>query len=65
MDSKKLDDCVTAMDSLIKRMDDFESVERSVAHEKGVHDPAAVAASVGRKELGQKEMTRRSVAGRK
>ena len=29
-----------------------------------VDDPAAVAASIGRKKLGQAEMTRRSVAGR-
>lgn len=43
----------------------FEKVERSVAHEKGVRDPKAVAAAIGRKKLGEKEMARRSAAGRK
>lgn len=32
---------------------------------KGAKNPDALAASIGRKKLGQKEMTRRSVAGRK
>ena len=44
--------------------DDFKSVERSVAKEPGVKDPAAVAAAIGRKKLGNAEMARRSAAGR-
>lgn len=43
----------------------FQKLEHSVAHEKGVHNPKAVVAAIGRKKLGQAEMTRRSVAGRK
>lgn len=43
----------------------FEKVERSVAHEKGVRDPAAVAAAIGRKKYGEAEMARKSAEGRK
>lgn len=40
--------------------------KRLVEKLKGkVNDPAAVAASIGRKKLGQKEMTRRSIQGRR
>ncbi|MHB8816951.1 MAG: hypothetical protein ACYDAE_27320 [Steroidobacteraceae bacterium] len=64
--SKKLASIVAACDSHACRADGpFQTMERKVAHEKGVHDPAAVAAAIGRKALGQKEMTARSVAGRK
>ena len=45
--------------------EDFASVEKAVAKNPKIKDPAAVAAAIGRKKLGQKEMTRRSVAGRK
>jgi len=44
----------------------FQKLENKLAHEKNPpSDPAAVAAAEGRKKLGQAEMTRRSVAGRK
>lgn len=43
----------------------FAKLKNRLAHRKGVTDPAALAASIGRKKLGSKEMTRRSVAGRK
>lgn len=43
----------------------FSRLSGELSHEKGIHDPDAVAASIGRKKLGQKEMTRRSEAGRK
>lgn len=43
----------------------FAKVEKAVAKNPKVKNPAAVAAAIGRKKLGQKEMTRRSVAGRK
>lgn len=42
----------------------FQKLENKLAHEKGVRDPAAVAAAAGRSAVGQKEMTRRSIAGR-
>ena len=43
----------------------FSRLSGELSHEKGVRDPDAVAAKIGREKLGQKEMTRRSVAGRK
>lgn len=55
------------MDALEKRADGpFQNMENRLEHEKHPpRDPAAVAAKIGREELGQAEMTRRSVAGRK
>ena len=44
---------------------DFSKLENKLAHTKGVTSPAGLAAYIGRKELGQKEMTERSVEGRK
>lgn len=43
----------------------FKKLKNKLAHEKGVTDPAALAASIGRKKLGNKEMTKRAKAGRK
>lgn len=43
---------------------DFTKLEHKLEKKPGIKDPAALAASIGRKELGQKEMTRRSVEGR-
>ena len=43
---------------------DFTKLEHKLEHQKGVTNPAALTAAIGRKELGQKEMTRRSVEGR-
>jgi hypothetical protein len=48
-----------AMDS------DFSKLEHKLEHKPGVTNPAGLAASIGRKELGQAEMTRRSEEGRK
>lgn len=42
----------------------FQKMEHKLEGRKGVHDPKALAAAIGRKSLGQAEMTRRSVAGR-
>jgi len=42
----------------------FEKLERKLSHKPGITDPAALSAAIGRKSLGQAEMTRRSVAGR-
>jgi hypothetical protein len=44
---------------------DFSKLENKLAKKPGISDPAAVAAKIGREKLGQAEMTRRSVAGRK
>jgi hypothetical protein len=45
----------------------FKAVAKSIAKKEGISQERAnaIAAAAGRKELGQKEMTRRSVAGRK
>lgn len=43
----------------------FAKLEKSVAKNPKVDNPGAVAAEIGRKKYGQKEMTRRSVAGKK
>lgn len=43
----------------------FQKMVHKLSHRKGVTNPRALAAYIGRKSLGQKEMTRRSVAGRK
>lgn len=45
--------------------DDFATLEHSLAHKKGITDPKALAAEIGRKKLGEAEMARRSAAGRK
>lgn len=42
----------------------FNKLENKIEQQGSASDPAAVAASIGRKKLGQAEMTRRSVAGR-
>lgn len=52
-------------EALERVSEDFSSLKKKLAHKKGVTDPAALAASIGRKKLGSKEMARRSVAGRK
>jgi hypothetical protein len=43
----------------------FSRLEHKLEHKPGVTNPAALAAKIGVEELGQKEMTRRSVEGRK
>lgn len=43
----------------------FSILEHKLAHKKGVSNPAGLAAKLGREELSQAEMTRRSVEGRK
>ena len=43
----------------------FQQLENKLAHEKGVTDPAALAAKIGREKLGEAEMARRSAEGRK
>jgi hypothetical protein len=43
----------------------FSELEHKLEHKKGVTNPAALAAKIGREQIGQAEMTRRSVEGRK
>jgi hypothetical protein len=42
----------------------FSTLKRSLAR-KGVRDPGALAASIGRKKYGAKKMSKMSAAGRK
>ena len=43
----------------------FKKVERSVAKDKKIKDPAAVAASIGRKKYGKKKFQAMATAGRR
>jgi len=43
---------------------EFSKLEHKLAGKKGVTNPAGLAAKIGREELGQAEMTRRSVEGK-
>lgn len=43
----------------------FGDLKSKLSKKQGVKDPAALAAWIGREKLGQKEMTKRSVQGRK
>lgn len=42
----------------------FKKLEGELSHEKGVKDPGAVAAAIGRKKYGEKAMAAKSAAGR-
>ncbi len=43
----------------------FAKLERTLSHKKGIKDPAAVAASIGRKELGKGRFQKLAAAGRR
>lgn len=43
----------------------FKALTKSIAKNKKVKNPAAVAAAIGRKKYGKKKFTKLSVAGRK
>lgn len=43
----------------------FASLKNKLVHEKGVKDPGAVAAAIGRKAYGQKKMTAMAKKGKK
>lgn len=61
-----LDLILECIDKFEHRADsDFDTLKNELARKKGVSDPGAVAAKIGREKLGQPEMTRRSVAARK
>ncbi len=41
----------------------FKALEGQLAHEKGVTNPAALAASIGRKKYGAKQMNHAAASG--
>lgn len=43
----------------------FKNLKNKLAHEPGVKDPGAVAASIGRKKYGNKKMAQLSNKGKK
>ena len=43
----------------------FKKLKNALAKKPGVYDPAALAASIGRKKLGQKKITQLSEKGKK
>lgn len=43
----------------------FAALKAKLGKEKGVHDPAALAAAIGRSKLGNAKMAQLSAAGRK
>lgn len=43
----------------------FKKMKNKLAHKKGVKDPGALAASIGRKKYGAKGMAKKAAAGRK
>lgn len=43
----------------------FKKLEGELAHKPGVHDPAAVAAAIGREKYGSAGMARKAAAGRR
>ena len=44
---------------------DIAALKGKLSHEKGVKDPGALAASIGRKKLGKKAFDKKAAAGRK
>lgn len=43
----------------------FKKMVKKLAHQKGVTDPAGLAASIGREKYGKKAMAKKAAAGRK
>lgn len=43
----------------------FKNLAQHLARQKNVHDPAALAASIGRKKIGPKAMAKKAAAGKK
>lgn len=43
----------------------FEKLEKKLAHQKGVENPKAVAASIGREKYGNKKMAAMAAKGKK
>lgn len=64
----KLDAIADGCDALNARLDKhigFGKLKNELAHEKGVHNPGAVAAAIGREKYGAKAMAKKAAAGRK
>lgn len=49
----------------MKSGEKFKKLKETLSKEKGVTDPAALAAEIGRKKLGQAKMTQLSEKGKK
>jgi len=54
----------SGLDSISVDESAFAHLEHKLSHKKGVTNPAGLAAKIGREKLGEKEMERRSIAGR-
>lgn len=54
-----------AADYLHEKKLGFKKLKGKLAHKKGVTDPAALAASIGRKKFGEKGMAKKAAAGKK
>ena len=50
---------------MARKASNFAKLERSLAHRKGVHNPRALAAWIGRKKYGKKGMAAKAAAGRR
>jgi len=54
-----------AAGELLEKHIGFAKLKGQLAHKKGIHDPGALAASIGRKKYGSHAMAKKSAAGRK
>lgn len=50
---------------MARRTSNFAKLERRLAHRKGVRDPRALAAWIGRRKYGAAGMARKAAAGRR
>lgn len=50
---------------MARHTSNFTRLERRLAHRKGVRNPRALAASIGRKKYGSEGMARKAAAGRR
>jgi hypothetical protein len=51
--------------ALVEKHIGFKKLKGELSHEKGVRNPGALAAAIGRKKYGAKGMAKKSAAGRK
>lgn len=68
VDPEKLSRVDSAISGLQRRLDEhegFKKLEGKLAHEKGVTNPAGLAAAIGREKYGAKGMAAKAAAGRK
>lgn len=57
--------CPSSEDTVDEKKLGFKKLKNKLAHKKGVTDPAALAASIGRKKYGAAGMAKKAAAGRK